>query len=311
MIFGPYGIVWRARYTGAYYAGVQVSVATTPLLFGDYLLSIAENCRIGAQMSADLSVAIAASPDPVAARAEITYTITVTSQGPDLALDATVTSPVPADTTFVSMTPPAGWTCGVQAGVVSCTTPCLVSGSPQVFSMVVRVNQCAGTGTVISGSASVGSKFADGVPANNSATATVTVQDDGVCDDADACTTGDACNGGTCAGTAIPAPGEVANVRLQGDKKTLTWSSIPGGVPGTVYDVPRGLLGELPVGAGAAETCVAPGVAGAITEDTLQPDVSQGFWYLVRCRHACGTGTYGHRAVRGVPAAERITVVCP
>ena len=380
------GMTWRGRYTGAYYAGVAVSVATVPVPYGDYLLSISDNCRIGTQMASDLSVAMSASPDPVAARSTLAYTLTVANQGPDIALDPTVTVPVPANTSFLSAAPPSGWTCSLQTGAVNCTTACLASGDPQVLSVSVRVNQCAGTGTVISGVASVAGKFTDSVSGNNSAFATSNVVDDGTCDNANACTTGDACSGGACvggpppncndsnacttdgcdpasgcthtaidcsdtnpctddgcnpgsgcthvnntalcddgngctagdvcsgeacAGAPIPAPGEIANLRLQADKKTFTWSSLPGGVPGTVYDMPRGLLAQLPVGSGAAETCAAPGTANSTAEDPMLPNAGQGFWYLVRGRHDCGTGSYGHQGVRGLPGAERVTAGCP
>src|SRR5207247_10694178 len=51
------GLVWRARYTGTYYAGVsidQASIGSTGA--GDYLLSISTNCQNGGQKAADLTV---------------------------------------------------------------------------------------------------------------------------------------------------------------------------------------------------------------------------------------------------------------
>jgi len=48
--------------------------------------------------------------------------------------------------------------------------------------------------------------------------------------------------------------------RLAADESTLNWDPIPGAAAGTVYDVARGLRApKLPVGGGAAETCLAPG----------------------------------------------------
>ena len=47
------------------------------------------------------------------------------------------------------------------------------------------------------------------------------------------------------------------------------------------------------------------------TSDALPPGLGEGYWYLVRARHACGTGTYGWAAANGIPTAERVTLTCP
>ncbi|MGH9798436.1 MAG: hypothetical protein ACRD5D_09820, partial [Candidatus Polarisedimenticolia bacterium] len=86
---------------------------------------------------------------------------------------------------------------------------------------------------------------------------------------------------------------------------------IPGAAAGTVYDLARGVVGELPVGAETSETCLASGVAGPPAADPDLPAVGRSLWYLVRGRNACGTGTYGFAAANGVPGAERVTAVCP
>ena len=41
------------------------------------------------------------------------------------------------------------------------------------------------------------------------------------------------------------------------------------------------------------------------------PAAGQAFWYLVRGRNACGTGTYGYGATNGIPTTERVTQTCP
>ena len=63
--------------------------------------------------SADIAVTNSASPNPVTAGSNITYTQVVTNNGPSAADNAQLVSAVPANTTFVSMTPPAGWTCQI------------------------------------------------------------------------------------------------------------------------------------------------------------------------------------------------------
>jgi hypothetical protein len=131
------------------------------------------------------------------------------------------------------------------------------------------------------------------------------------CSDGNACTQNDQCQAGACAGTAMAPPGEVANLRIGTDGRTLTWDPLSGVPAGTVYDLARGLVSQLPVGGGAGETCVAPGLSVTSTSDAVVPGLGQGLWYLVRGRHACGTGTYGYAAANGVPTTERITLTCP
>jgi hypothetical protein len=128
------------------------------------------------------------------------------------------------------------------------------------------------------------------------------------CNDGNACTVGDACQGGVCAGTTVQAPGEIVNVRIAADRATITWDPAAGA---TGYDALRGLVGQLPVGSGAGESCLAPGVSVATASDPATPPIMTSYWYLVRGRNACGTGTYGFRAVGGAPGAERTSTSCP
>jgi uncharacterized repeat protein (TIGR01451 family) len=130
--------------------------------------------------SADLSVTKTDSPDPVAIGNDITYTITITNGGPDVATSTVLSDTVPTNTTFRSITPPAGWTCPTQpaaggTGAISCTNPSFGVGSA-IFTLVVRVNISVTDGTIISNMASVNSSTADSNGGNNSATQTTTVK---------------------------------------------------------------------------------------------------------------------------------------
>jgi hypothetical protein len=131
------------------------------------------------------------------------------------------------------------------------------------------------------------------------------------CDDGSACTTGDTCSGGVCGGAALAVPGEIEHVAWDEDKETLRWDTAAPAGPGTVHDVVRGIVAELPVGYGPGEACLAAGVAAAAASDTVAPGPGQGFWYDVRARNGCGIGTYGFETKAGVPVAERVTVICP
>jgi uncharacterized repeat protein (TIGR01451 family) len=129
--------------------------------------------------SADLVVTKTDAPDPVNAGSNITYTLTLTNNGPSDAQTVSLADGVPAGTTFVSMmqtsgpaftltTPPVGGTGTVTASIVT-----FAAGASATFSMVVNVN--AATTGIISNTANASSATVDSNPANNTATAQTTV----------------------------------------------------------------------------------------------------------------------------------------
>ena len=131
--------------------------------------------------SADVSVTKTDSPDPVVVGNNITYTITVTNNGPSDATSLSLSDAVPANTTLVSVTTPAGWTRtdAVPAGgtgTLTFTNPSVVSGGSSVFTVVVNVTAGTANGTTITNTANVSSATTDPTPGNNSATATTLVQ---------------------------------------------------------------------------------------------------------------------------------------
>jgi uncharacterized repeat protein (TIGR01451 family) len=119
--------------------------------------------------SADLSVSNAASPVPVLANTDITYTQVVTNNGPSAATGVSLTDALPAFTTAVSLNGPAGWTCFVVT--FTCTAPTLAPGAPATITFVVKVNAGTAAGTPINETVRVSSTVADPNLANNSATA--------------------------------------------------------------------------------------------------------------------------------------------
>jgi len=132
------------------------------------------------------------------------------------------------------------------------------------------------------------------------------------CNDGNGCTANDACQAGACTGgVALTVPAEIANVTFGADHSTIVWNSASGAGPGTVHDVLRGLASQFPVGSGPGESCLAPGIAASTTSDPATPPVMSSFWYLIRGRNACGTGSYGFREVGGAPGAERTSTSCP
>jgi len=125
--------------------------------------------------SADLSVTNAASPVPVLAGNNITYTQVVTNAGPSPATSASFTETTPPNTTFVQLTPiPSGWSCTLpaagSAGTITCTNPSFAAGTAS-FPVVVKVTAGTAAGTAINDTATVSSATTDPNNANNSATA--------------------------------------------------------------------------------------------------------------------------------------------
>jgi uncharacterized repeat protein (TIGR01451 family) len=125
------------------------------------------------------------SPDPVSAGNNITYTQTVSNlSSVNTNGTVTFTQNVPANTTFVSMTPPSGWTCTQPAvggtGAVTCTTNAGVhvnaNTTTSAFTFVVAVDPTTTDGATITDTAtvSVGSPDTDSVLANNSKSTTTT-----------------------------------------------------------------------------------------------------------------------------------------
>jgi uncharacterized repeat protein (TIGR01451 family)/fimbrial isopeptide formation D2 family protein len=122
------------------------------------------------------------SPDPVAAGANITYTQLFTNIGPN-ATDQTITitETIPPNTTFVSFTPPANFSCtGVPAvggtGTFTCTSNTSIASGANSgsFSLVVKTGATVATGTTTNDTVSVSTPNDTNV-ANNSNTATTTI----------------------------------------------------------------------------------------------------------------------------------------
>ncbi len=132
---------------------------------------------------ADLSMTQVASVTAIAPGATITYTETVTNNGPNAATGAVVYQQTPVNTTFVSMTPPTGWTCGTLpagggTGQVICTASAAMAANTTTaaFTYVVTVNAGTAAGTVITNQADVTSQTTDGNSANNGTITSVLVE---------------------------------------------------------------------------------------------------------------------------------------
>ncbi len=112
----------------------------------------------------DLAVGMKAGPNPVSVGANLTYTISVTNNGPDTAHVVGVNQLLPPGVTFISATASQG-TVGQTNGTVSASVGDLFATT---FATVVVVVQPNAPGTIAS-SVSAGSSDVDFDPSNNSA----------------------------------------------------------------------------------------------------------------------------------------------
>ena len=125
--------------------------------------------------TADLAITKTDSPDPVIVGNDLTYTVTVTNNGPDVAGAVIVTDDLPAETTFVSCSPPLGAFCSGSGNNQTVTIRELIPGESKTITFVAAVNCSVADGTVISNTATYSPCTPDPDATNNSATATTTV----------------------------------------------------------------------------------------------------------------------------------------
>jgi uncharacterized repeat protein (TIGR01451 family) len=281
------GLVYRVRSGGTYYARVSTSSGTT----GDYLLSIAHNCRVSPAI--DLSVQQTDSPDPVVATTQVTYMVTVSNPASTPAAGVVLRDDLPAGSVLVTSSPSQGSCSG--SGPVICQLGTIAGGAVAGVSLVVTAPQVPGGFT---NTAQVSSYSVDPDPGNDadqeSTLATSPDSDgDGVLDDSD-CAPAD--------GTAWAVPGEATSLRfpVPSDTSQMQWEApaVPGGTA-VRYDVLRSQAPDF-----AAASCIATDQVGLSFIDETSP--SGLYTYLVRSENACG-GNPG----AGSTGTPRTVPACP
>ncbi|HYK00888.1 MAG TPA: C25 family cysteine peptidase [Thermoanaerobaculia bacterium] len=118
------------------------------------------------------------TPDPVVAGENITYTQRVTNIGPVAATAPVFSQNTPAGTTFVSMTPPAGWSCITPApggtGAITCTADAntlAANATSGNFTLVLATSPSLADGSTVTEVATVTMQEVDPSPANNTKSA--------------------------------------------------------------------------------------------------------------------------------------------
>ncbi len=130
-------------------------------------------------LSADLSIQVSDSPDPVVAGALLTYTVVLHNTGPSYSGDVTTGTGVPAGTSFVSLDAPPDWGCDMPTaggtGLVLCNLERLGLGESESWTMVVQVDAGLAEGTMIHMIASLATVTGDPTPGDHEASATTFV----------------------------------------------------------------------------------------------------------------------------------------
>ena len=148
------------------------NVATRPERISDHDMPVAFFRHPRADVALDKTASAAVSGRTV------TYTVTATNAGPDVAETVRIDDVLPADITFEAVAAPTEWSCTTppvgMGGTVSCTSEEIVATAELLISG--RVSCAAPEGTAIDNTATVASAW-DPVSANNADTATVQVSD--------------------------------------------------------------------------------------------------------------------------------------
>ena len=120
-------------------------------------------CTAGSE--ADLRISKLASPSPVLAGSNVTYTITVTNAGPGVAFSVTVTDTPPSSVVFLSATPSQGTCVTDVLGRIDCNLQDMTNGTSATISVLVNAPSLG----VLTNIAQVGAFSPDPDPTNNAA----------------------------------------------------------------------------------------------------------------------------------------------
>lgn len=170
-IVGGDGVTSRSINVNAIHISIQ-NALLSPLgrLTGDIVIAHSDAevaCAPPPAPKADLTVTLAAAPNPVTVGQTLTYTLNVSNNGPDSATGVALSNVLPAGVSLISTQPSQGSCAGTTT--VSCSLGTLAVGGNATVTIQVTPNV---TGS-LTDTASVTSNVTDPNTANNSAAVTV------------------------------------------------------------------------------------------------------------------------------------------
>jgi uncharacterized repeat protein (TIGR01451 family) len=256
---GTFTVVYKVSTTATGSITDTATVATTSRDTNPSNNSATVVIGVASSTQADLSVTNSGSPNPVSAGSNITYTQTVTNNGPASASTVSFTDPIPTNTTVVSLTGPSGWTCSITSSPPACTIASLAATTTATFTYVVTVSGAVAGGSTISQTDSVTSTTSDPNSTNNSATANV-----GVADSA----------GLSITNVANPVPVEAGNSIIYSQVVTNSGPSIASGASMTETTPPDTTFQSITYPTGWS--CTTPAVGGTGTITCTDPSLAKG-----------------------------------
>jgi uncharacterized repeat protein (TIGR01451 family) len=131
---------------------------------------------VASATEADVSITKTASPEPVDQGTNLTYTLQITNNGPAVAQGVTVSDTLPGQVTYASVSTTQGsCTYTASSTLVSCTVGSMSVGALAVVTINVSANTFSSS-TLSTNTATVSSTTTDPDSANNSSSATSTIQ---------------------------------------------------------------------------------------------------------------------------------------
>jgi len=125
-----------------------------------------------AAICTDMAITKSGAPEPVLQSTTLTYTVTLTNNGPQTATGVVVVDTLPSQVTFVSAVPSGTGSCSQTSGVVTCNYATMVSGDVET----ITITTTAGTPSLALNTAIVNSTTPDAILTNNTATFTSTIE---------------------------------------------------------------------------------------------------------------------------------------